>query len=85
MPILVHMNTTELNITREIEFKWNKGNLVATEVFDNVIKFWFRSPTGDSSDSVHYHMECLSHSQAVAIANTHNKIWGLSYFHLDEV
>lgn len=63
----------------------HKGDMVATEVNDNIITMWFRSPTGDSSDSYLYTMECRDHQQAVAIANRHNKAWGINYFHLDEI
>lgn len=63
----------------------HKGDLVATEVMNNIVTMWFRSPTGDSSDSHIFRMECRDHQQAVAIANRHNKVWGLAYFHLDEV
>ena len=63
----------------------HKGDMVATEVYDNVVVMWFRSPTGDSSDSYRYTMECRDHQQAVVIANRHNKVWGINYFHLDEI
>lgn len=63
----------------------HKGDMIATEVYDNVVVMWFRSPTGDSSDSYQYRMECRDNRQATEIANRHNKVWGINYIHLDVI
>jgi hypothetical protein len=62
-----------------------KGDLICTEVIDCVVRMWFSSPTGDSSDSHIFDMWCRDHKQAVEIANRHNKAWGINHFHLDEI
>lgn len=61
-----------------------KGDLVATRVIGSHVELWFQSPTGDSSDSFIFTMTCKSHPQAVAIANRHNKAWGIDITHEEE-
>lgn len=63
----------------------HKGDMICTEVLDNIVVMWFRSPTGDSSDSHTFRMTCRDHKQAVEIANRHNAAWGVPHFHLDEI
>jgi|GEM_PF-1515016 len=58
-----------------------KGGLIATDVTDTHVTLWFSSPTGDSSDAHLFTIPCVTHSQAVALANKHNEMWGIDVIH----
>lgn len=53
----------------------HKGDVVAIRIFDTAIDIYFRSPTGDSSDSGILTMPCLNKEQATAIAQR----WGTAF------
>lgn len=54
-----------------------KGSLVAAYNQGNVVWLWFRSPTGDSSDSHRFQMTCHDEAQARVIAESHRNAWGI--------
>lgn len=58
-----------------------KGSLLWTEVYGNIVELWFASPTGDSSDTLTFRMNCVSNAQAVTIANHHNATWKIPHTH----
>ncbi len=49
-----------------------------------VVEFWFQSPTGDSSDSQIFRLDCCNMEQANAIATFYQKAHGIGgYFGSD--
>ena len=54
------------------------GTLICAVAVGKVVELWFASPSGDSSDSCVFRMECLTETQAAAIAKTHEKRWGIA-------
>ena len=44
----------------------------------DTVEVWISSPTGDSSDTLIVVIQCLSDSQAKALAESWLKVWGLS-------
>lgn len=54
-----------------------KGSLVAAYNQGNVVWLWFRSPTGDESDSYRFQMTCHNEAQARVIAESHRNVWGI--------
>lgn len=54
-----------------------KGEIVAVQAVDNEVWFHHQSPTGDSSDYGVMRMTCLSHEQALIIANRFGKQLGI--------
>ena len=54
-----------------------KGSLVAAYNQGNVVWLWFRSPTGDESDSHRFQMTCHDEAQAMVIAESHRNAWGI--------
>jgi len=54
-----------------------KGSLVAAFAFGSMVEMWFQSPTGDSSDSQQFLMDCATREQAEFIASVHRAKWGL--------
>lgn len=66
------MTDEALSITR-----LSKGTFKGHMLYGTTLELWFSSPTGDSSDSVIFKMECASHEQAADIAAMHHKVWGI--------
>jgi len=44
----------------------------------NVVEIWCSSPTGDSSDSVIFRLQCVNDTQAETIAETWRNPFGLT-------
>ncbi len=60
-----------------------KGSLVAAYNEGKVVWLWFRSPTGDSSDSHRFQMTCHDEEQAKAIAQHHRVLWNIPNYGVD--
>lgn len=65
-----------------------KGDIIGASVVESemtefgvrtewVVRLWFQSPTGDSSDSLVRDLPCLSKEQAEQIAERYNQAVGL--------
>ena len=55
-----------------------KGTPLAIErIWDNTVRVWVSSPTGDSSDSFTYDIPCLTEAQADTIAEMWRTVWSL--------
>lgn len=55
----------------------HKGDITAIRIFDTALYFYFRSPTGDSSDTGVMTMPCLNKEQATAIAQRYGALLGI--------
>lgn len=66
------MTDEALSITR-----MSKGAFHGYILAGTTLELYFSSPTGDSSDSVVFKMECASSEQAHDIARMHLEVWGL--------
>ncbi len=55
----------------------HKGDITAIRILDTELHFWFRSPTGDESDSGIMTMPCLNKEQATAIAQRYGALLGI--------
>lgn len=55
-----------------------KGCLVAAFASGDVVEMWFQSPTGDSSDSQIFYLQCESEYQADLIAAVHRRVWAVT-------
>ncbi len=68
------------NVRFQSEAKGNLTAAFAAGAEDNWVELWFQSPTGDQSDSVIFHLPCVSYAQAVEIAAYHREVWGIPAF-----
>lgn len=55
-----------------------KGTVVAAFAVGNSVKVWVASPTGDSSDSQIFEIQCLDKSQADFVAEMWRSTWKLT-------
>ena len=54
-----------------------KGTPKHILVTDSMIEIWIPSPTGDSSDSLIFRMECVNNAQAQTIAKAWYKAFNI--------
>jgi hypothetical protein len=54
-----------------------KGTPIALQVVDNTLTVWLSSPTGDSTDSHRFTIQCLTVRQAYALAKVWQDTWGI--------
>ena len=55
-----------------------KGTPTSVIARGNVVEIWCSSPTGDSSDSVIFCLQCVNDTQAETIAETWRNPFGLT-------
>jgi hypothetical protein len=69
---------TQIKVDLElVPLNERKGMPCAVLVHGTTVEIWFRSPTGDSSDSHIFRMPCLSENQAEVIAETYRLVFAL--------
>ena len=68
-------------MTTETEKEYLKGDIIAIRIFDKELHFFFKSPTGDSTDKGNWIMPCLNKTQATEIALRYGAMLGLPASH----
>lgn len=69
--------TTILEAVKDLEIFKTKGMPVAVQTIGSYVEIWFRSPTGDSSDSHILRMPCVDEDQAERIADNWKMLFDL--------
>jgi hypothetical protein len=68
-------------MTTATEKEYLKGDITAIRIFDTELHFFFKSPTGDSTDTGTLIMPCLNKAQATEIALRYGVMLGLPASH----
>jgi hypothetical protein len=68
--------TPILEAIKDLPIMKAKGMPVAVQTVGTYVEIWFRSPTGDSSDSHILRMPCNNTEQAEEIANNWRNLFG---------
>jgi hypothetical protein len=63
------------------EKEYLKGDITAIRILDKELHFFFKSPTGDSTDTGNWIMPCLNKTQATEIALRFGAMLGLPASH----
>jgi hypothetical protein len=63
------------------EKEYLKGDITAIRILDKELHFFFKSPTGDSTDTGNWIMPCLNKAQATEIALRYGSLLGLPASH----